>query len=348
VGIAHQNPYIVGNAHQQYMFKNQIEVLYLIMKILKSILKSQIKFSKVIDKSGGFTLIELLVALVISFLIIIPLFSLMISVMTTDRDEEAKANSEEEIQLALNYISRDLQQAVYIYDAAGINTIKPQLAYPSDNTKIPLLVFWKRELVSAVVPTASGNDDTFVYSLVVYYLIKDSNTTWSNAARIARWQIKDGVELSSGVTCGGTKKYVNTNNCPSPGFAPFNNYFDDSDSLDIGMKKWRKDGIYTADAIVLIDYVDQTTDSPPAATCPADIAATTTTDGITWSVIKPTSMTGFYVCVDRANTTARVFIRGNALARIDDNANTIKYTASKKTFFPTISVRVQGRGFLYK
>jgi hypothetical protein len=99
---------------------------------------------------------------------------------------------------------------------------------------------------------------------------------------------------------------------------------------------------------VLIDYVDQTTDSPLAATCPSDMAATTTTQGITWSAIKPTSMNGFYACVDRANTTAQVFIRGNALARIYNNANAIKYTEIKKNFFPTTSVRVQGRGFLYK
>ncbi len=320
----------------------------MMIKMLKFILINQLKISKFMHKSGGFTLIELLVALVISFLIIAPLFSFMISVMTTDRNEQAKANSEKEIQTALNYISRDLQQAIYIYDAAGINTIKPQLAYPTDNTKTPILVFWKRELVSDIVPTESGEDDTFVYSLVVYYLIKDSNTTWSKAARIARWQIKDGVELSGGVDCGGTKKYVNANNCPSPGFAPFNNYFKDSDSLEIGMNKWEKSGTYTTNAIVLIDYVDQTTNSPPAATCPANIAATTTTDAITWSAIKPTNLTSFYVCVDRDNTTAQVFIRGNALARIYNNANAIKYTVSKKSFFPTITVRVQGRGFLYK
>ena len=324
----------------------------MMIKMLKLILVNQIKVSRFIHKSGGFTLIELLVALVIAFLIIAPLFNFMISIITAERDEQAKANSELEIQTALNYISRDLQQAVYIYDAAGINAIKAQMPYQSDNTKTPILVFWKRELVSGVVPTASGNDDTFVYSLVVYYLIKDSNTTWSKAARIGRWQIKDGVELSGGVICTGydNKKYVNNKNCPSPGFAPFHDYFQDSDSLEIGMNKWKKkpEITYTADAIVLIDYVDQTTDSPPAATCPSDIAATTTTQGITWSAIKPTSMTGFYACVDRANTTVQVFIRGNTLARIYNSENAIKYTETKKKFFPTTSVRVQGRGFLYK
>ena len=290
------------------------------LKPTNFLLKGWMKFSRVTNRDHGFTMMELLIGLVMAFLVLTPLFGLMSSIMNTDKKEQAKTSSEQELQIAMDYITRDLQQAVYIYDAAGINAIKAQMAYQSDNTKTPILVFWKRELVSGVVPTASGNDDTFVYSLVVYYLIKDSNTTWSKAARIARWQIKDGVELSGGVICTGYdhKKYVNNKNCPSPGFAPFHDHFQDSDSLEIGMNKWKKkpEITYTADAIVLIDYVDQTTDSPPAATCPSDIAATTTTQGITWSAIKSTSMTSFYACVDRANTTAQVFIRGNTLARI--------------------------------
>ena len=62
---------------------------------------------------------------------------------------------------------------------------------------------------------------TFVYSLVAYYLIKDNNATWSNGARIARWQIRDGVKASgftvdnnnqqvaNGVDCAGyEEKYI--------------------------------------------------------------------------------------------------------------------------------------------
>jgi hypothetical protein len=95
---------------------------------------------------------------------------------------------------------------------------------------------------------------------------------------------------------------------------------------------------------VLIDYVDQTTDSPPAATCPAN----TTTPPITWSKITPSTitpsngMTGFYVCVDKANTTAKVFIRGNALARRESNPNLIKYENDQKSYFPTANAIVQG------
>ena len=112
------------------------------------------------------------------------------------------------------------------------------------------------------------------------------------------------------------------------------------------MNNWQKSATaaYTTDANVLIDYVDQTTDSPPAATCPAN----TTTPAITWSTITPSTitpsngMTGFYACVDKSNTTAKVFIRGNALARREIDPNRIKYENGKKSYFPTANAIVQG------
>jgi prepilin-type N-terminal cleavage/methylation domain-containing protein len=290
------------------------------IKILKFIFKNQFKSSKYLDKSAGFTLVELLVALAMSSIIITLLLQFMISVITTDSDEEIKINSEQEIQIALDYISRDLQEAIYIYDAAGINAIKPQLRYPNDNTKTPILVFWKREILDN---DSAGEDNS---SLVVYYLDNSSSTIWSKAARISRWQIKKN----------------------NPGFNPFN--IAQSNTVEDAMINWKKSGTaYTDAADVLIDYVDQTTDSPPAATCPAN----TTTPPITWSTITPSTitpstitpsngMTGFYVCVDKANTTAKVFIRGNALARRESNPNLIKYENGKKSYFPTANAIVQG------
>ena len=285
------------------------------IKILKFIFKNQFKASKSLDKSGGFTLVELLVALAMSSIIITLLLQFMISVITTDSNEQIKINSEQEIQIALDYISCDLQQAIYIYDAAGINAIKPQLRYPNDNTKTPILVFWKREILDN---DSAGEDNS---SLVVYYLDNSSSTIWSKAARISRWQIKKN----------------------NPGFNPFN--IAQSNTVEDAMINWKKSGTaYTDAADVLIDYVDQTTDSPPAATCPAN----TTTPPITWSTITPSTitpsngMTGFYVCVDKANTTAKVFIRGNALARRESNPNLIKYENGKKSYFPTANAIVQG------
>ena len=313
----------------------------MMIKILKFIFKNEFKASKFIDKSAGFTLVELLVALAMSSVIITLLLQFMINIITTDSDEQIKINSEQEIQIALDYISRDLQQAIYIYDAAGIEKIKSQLRYPNDDTKTPILVFWKRNFVSQVITTTSGKDDAFVYSLVAYYLIKDNNTNWSQSARIAKWEVKDGVEVSTGgVTCPGyTKNYV-ADNCPNPGFAPFN--IAQYNTVEDAMNNWQKSGTaYTDAADVLIDYVDQTKppDSPPVATCPDN----TITPPITWSTIKPSNgMTGFYACVDKANTTAKVFIRGNALARRESDPNLIKYENDKKSYFPTANAIVQG------
>jgi prepilin-type N-terminal cleavage/methylation domain-containing protein len=285
------------------------------IKILKFIFKNQFKASKSLDKSGGFTLVELLVALAMSSIIITLLLQFMISVITTDSDEEIKINSEQEIQIALDYISRDLQEAIYIYDAAGINAIKPQLRYPNDNTKTPILVFWKREILDN---NSAGEDNS---SLVVYYLDNSSSTIWSKAARISKWQIKKN----------------------NPGFNPFN--IAQSNTIEDAMNNWQKSGTaYTDAADVLIDYVDQTTDSPPAATCPDN----TITPPITWSKITPSTitpsngMTGFYACVDKANTTAKVFIRGNALARRESDPDRIKYRDEQKSYFPTANAIVQG------
>lgn len=290
----------------------------MMIKILKFIFKNQFKASKSLDKSAGFTLVELLIALAMSSVMITVLLQFMFTMINTDSDEEIKINSEQEIQIALDYISRDLQQAIYIYDAAGINAIKDQLRYPDDTTKTPILVFWKREIPDN---NSAGEDNS---SLVVYYLDNSSSTIWSKAARISRWQIKKN----------------------DPGFNPFN--IVKYNTVEEAMNNWEKSGTaYTDAADVLIDYVDQTTPptdqtippTPPAATCPDN----TITPPITWSKITPSNdMTGFYACVDKANTTAKVFIRGNALARREIDPNRIKYRDDKKSYFPTANAIVQG------
>jgi type II secretory pathway pseudopilin PulG len=311
------------------------------MNTWQFILKNQIKNSKVVQNSGGFTLIELLVSAVVSFLIITPLLGFVTNLLLTDKREQAKANSEQEIQTAINYIARDLKQAIYIYDDAGIQAIKDEI--PSGTGKTPILVFWKRELVTGVVPTGNGGDDTFVNSLVAYYLIKDNNTTWSNAARIGRWEVRDGVKdvTGGGVTCTGYPDFNYVENyCPQPGFASFEPKIFAAGNIEQGMNNWEKASAnYTNNTIVLIDYVDQSTNSPPAATCPPEF---------TNPPVRAANMTGFYACVDIANTTAQVFLRGNALARRESNPSLITYSQNRSTFFPATNVRVQGRGFLFR
>jgi type II secretory pathway pseudopilin PulG len=320
--------------------------------LLRFLLSIQLKHSKFVQQVPGFTLIELLVALLLAFLVLTPLLGFMVNILSTDQKEQAKVNSEQEIQTAVNYIANDLQQAVYIYNGAALTTnsntapassgiqdqippVKKAGICDSSDTTVtckPILVFWKRKFIQRAT---TSTDDTFVYSLVAYYLIKDNSTTWSKAARIARFEISDGVLASGGVSCGTdypNDKYLNANQCPDPGFQRFNLNLPGAAGITQQMNSWKKvSSAYTQQPLVLIDFIDQTSIATNP-TCPTG----TLSNG---------SFMGFYACVDTPNTTAQVFLRGNALARLQ-NSN-FDYSSSNQTYFPTASVRVQGRGYLY-
>ncbi|TAF11218.1 MAG: hypothetical protein EAZ77_01280 [Nostocales cyanobacterium] len=336
------------------------------MNILTFIITNKIKYSKVMQTEKGFTVIELLVGFSMAFIIIISLLGFMINVIEIDRKEQAKATSEQEIQAALDYIYRDLKQAVYIYDANGIDAIKNQLPDPPRGIdRVPILVFWQRELITDVLSLGTGKDDAFVYSLVVYYLMRDttvSGSNWSKIARIGKWQIRDGVlahnnDATTFICPRYPGKYIKGSSsspneyCPSNGFAPFNLH--QQGTLEQIMNSWKRDDTvaYTVNTLVLVDYIDNTINNAPPKICPPNSINPT----ITWSQVPPASfndtdtgkMTSFYACVDRLHTTAQIFIRGNALARLKNHAN-INYSTNQKTYFPTASMKVQGRGNLFK
>jgi type II secretory pathway pseudopilin PulG len=332
------------------------------LKTTNFLLQGWMKFSTRKNRDHGFTLVELLIGLVMAFLVLTPLFGLMISIMNTDEKEQAKTTSEQELQTAIDFITRDLQQAVYIYDYQGVtnnyNTIAANSgikdSLPTVTDGVPILVFWKQELVSNVIPTTGTNkDDASIYSLVAYYLINSPSTIWSNTARIARWQIKDGVRSpsdTSGVTCNSSYntsiKFVDADNCPSPGFKPF----------DLDMNQWQRSGSFTNDPHVLVDFIDQTPrDQTNVPNITPSCAQDDNQPGVTITPISSTTMTSFYACVsnyaDPTNqgqviSTAQIFIRGNALARIQ-TSNIDYKDKSQQTYFPTVSAIIQARGSLY-
>jgi type II secretory pathway pseudopilin PulG len=331
------------------------------LKTTNFLLQGWMKFSTRKNRDHGFTLVELLIGLVMAFLVLTPLFGLMISIMNTDEKEQAKTTSEQELQTAIDFITRDLQQAVYIYDYQGVtnnyNTIAANSgirdSLPTVAGGVPILVFWKQEVVSNVIPTTGPNDDASVYSLVAYYLINSPSTIWSNTARIARWQIKDGVRSpsdTSGVTCNPSYntsiKFVDADNCPSPGFKPF----------DLDMNQWQRSGSFTNDPQVLVDFIDQTPrDQTNVPNITPSCAQDDNQPGVTITPISSTTMTSFYACVsnyaDPTNqgqviSTAQIFIRGNALARIQ-TSNIDYEDNSQQTYFPTVSAIIQARGSSY-
>jgi type II secretory pathway pseudopilin PulG len=350
--------------------------------ILGFLLRSQFKSFKQTQTPNGFTLIELLVAMLLAFLVITPLMGFMIDLMNTERREQAKTTSEQEIQAALDYIAQDMQQAVYIYDADGIDgKTSPAIAgikgqIPSGTDRVPVLVFWKRSflnksqsvalssttagvtttsnetvgcLVKLPSSTTCNNQDYMVYSLVAYYLVKDSSTTWnSTTARIARWEIRDGIRDISGTqtrseTVGSTTTTVKYLVLPDKGFMPFNI----SLTGDLGTKlgNWTKHSeAYTNSLNTLVDWIDQTRNtnvSPAPASCNSDEQQVPNYSATGFS---DTFKTGsFYACVNAKKYVARVYIRGNAMARIQSGA---QYNSQQSIYFPTASIQVKGRGFL--
>jgi type II secretory pathway pseudopilin PulG len=137
---------------------------------LKLLLKHQVRSSAAkFDQNyqvKGMTMIELLVGTIIAFIVITPLMGMVLGLLNDDQRESAKANTEEEIQSALDYIGEDVSQALYIYvpkkqetTSSGttttdeIQSLKDNGFLPTDGT--PVLVFWKRKLVEDSVPVGS-------------------------------------------------------------------------------------------------------------------------------------------------------------------------------------------------
>ena len=199
---------------------------YLLRLLLKDKLRQ--KQQKSNKNITGFTMIELLVGTIIATLLIVPMLTFVVDILNRDVREQAKTNTEQELQATIDYIAQDMSQAFYIYDPdyngdsestppiSSYNEFINQLPYSDDNEKKPILVFWKREFVEHSVPVNPSDasidcpddetecDDAFVQSLVVYYLVEDNNNIWCQPSggtcpkRIARIQIHDGVRDTQG------------------------------------------------------------------------------------------------------------------------------------------------------
>ncbi len=329
--------------------------------------------------TAGFTLIELLVAMIIAALVLTPLLGFMINILNTERREGAKANAAQELQSAADFIARDLQQAVYIYDADGLygNTTKgfnkpiiDQIKadnIPNLSNATPALVFWKRKLLKNSTPRSSSNenvtycennptdcDDAFVYSLVAYYLVIDDATNdltnqWPGKARLERFEIQDGVRKRSDPT-----KYLDGSKYPDSGYV-FQLSTLPGDNLVAQMNNWEKAAAaFSKPTQVLIDNIDATQINTPASfgieNCPTgfqQIPDYTKVD----AKFKTYS---FYACVasnDNRKTAdaVQVFLRGNVAHRLNPNpfnSSDTEYKTDNATLFPKATVEVDATGGL--
>ncbi|MEG4444753.1 hormogonium polysaccharide secretion pseudopilin HpsC [Microcoleus sp. AT9_B5] len=353
--------------------------------LLRLLLKSQHQRnrSEPDQTENGMTLVELLVGAIMAFLILTPMLGFVVDMLNTDRREQVKSNTEQDLQAAADFISQDLSQAIYIYDnnpattstptttPTGIPAIRSQLPSPADGT--PILVFWKQqprknsvpfnpEVAKTVKPkdcdTNPGKcNDTYVLSLVAYYQIKETDSTsiWCQPSggtcpsRIARYEISDGIRNPDATSIADIY-YSDTDTKDTQRRDPaFNTSFDFSKpTVNVTMP-----GAVFPDPQVLVNYIDQSTG--PAVTgseCktalgnPIDQRTATAIGEATLRIPSPDDqINSFYACVDTSKNIARVTIRGNSLRRLQADA---AYNPNNSAYFPTATVQVKGLGAIGK
>jgi hypothetical protein len=316
-----------------------------------------------------------------AFLIITPMLAFVVDMLNTDRREQVKSNTEQDVQAALDFIAQDLSQAIHIYDnnpTTGIPALIAGNFIPTGADRTPILVFWKRQIIRNALPAdnsvaaqpiacplnpTAGQprcNDSYVLSLVAYYQVKDNLSIWcqpsgnSCPTRIARYQIKAGLENNKSLTTG--QLYTdfrpdqrrdlayNAGN-PATNTPPFD-ITRPEQNVTTGAPN------FDPSPTVLVNYIDHTPKPLSGNECTTALGNPTVTSGgggstpIGENTLKVTDSTSstqtnsFYACVDTARNLARVTIRGNSLRRIQtDEAD---YDAKKAAYFPTASVQVEG------
>ncbi|MBE9096690.1 hormogonium polysaccharide secretion pseudopilin HpsC [Tychonema sp. LEGE 07203] len=337
--------------------------------LLRLLLKSQHQRNRShpAQTEKGMTLVELLVGAIMAFLIITPMLAFVVDMLNTDRKEQVKANTEQDIQAAVDFIGQDLSQAIYIYDNDGINALKAgNFIPPQDANRTPILVFWKRQIQRNALPviqTAADTpnpkdciagttqcNDTYVLSLVAYYQIKDTtpNSIWCQPSggpcptRIARYQIRDGLKDPKAANPATEPDYITVEQGQKRSDA-YNSLLDLSKPL-VNVTKpnvpWNPEQVLVND----IDYSPKAIDSKECENAlgnPTD-PKNNFIEEKTLKIANPDNTNSFYACVDTARNTARVTIRGNSLRRIQPTG--ADYEDKKSAFFPTASIQVQGLG----
>lgn len=133
--------------------------------MIQSFLKRHRKFRFFSNqaKVGGFTLIELLVAMVIASLISMGLLFMVVQLIQTNLREAARSDTQRDLQAAIDYIARDVREAVYVYDASCL-VDRPTTTHPTTgispsscpglrnylpdsimntSSNVPVLAFWR-------------------------------------------------------------------------------------------------------------------------------------------------------------------------------------------------------------
>jgi type II secretory pathway pseudopilin PulG len=357
---------------------------------MKTLLRLLLKSQHQRNRSGpaqtekGMTLVELLVGAIMAFLIITPMLAFVVDMLNTDRREQVKSNTEQDLQAALDFIAQDLSQAIYIYDnnptttstptttATGIPALIAGKFIPQNPNETPIIVFWKRELIKNSMPLIAGDqpddctptptgantcNDTYVLALVAYYQVSDANATWCQPSggpgdrcptRIVRYQIKDGLRDPISTNPDPLQRYftnVKPGQEPSPAFNPG---FDISNPT----QNVTRVGQNFESPEVLVNYIDHSQGPTPTGNeCMTALGNPTDTTGVTPTPL-PEKTLKITDLDDKINSFYACVDTARNIARVTIRGNSLRriqtadadYDAKKAAYFPTASVQVQGLG----
>jgi hypothetical protein len=342
---------------------------------MKTLLRLLLKSQHQRNRSGpaqtdkGMTLVELLVGSIMAFLIITPMLGFVVDMLNTDRREQVKSNTEQDIQAAVDFIAQDLSQAIYIYDNNPVTTntvtttatgipalLAGKFIPPADNTQTPILVFWKRRQITKAVPVnakltpkpkicdraagpgeAGECNDAYVLSLVAYYQVKDQQNTWCQPSggicptRIARYEIRDGVKDPSSADPTNPYYYApDPNNKYAPD-AAFNPSFDISKPTE-NVTKTQDFGTPE----VLVNYIDHSQKPIGSEECQKALGEPTTQTGTTTAKI-PEQTLRVKDPLDPPNTTKGFYAcvdTSKNIARVTIRGNSLRRIQTDADYDP--------------
>jgi prepilin-type N-terminal cleavage/methylation domain-containing protein len=309
--------------------------------------------------SRGFTLIELLVTLIVGSIIVGGLLYLVIELLRINRREEVLTRTQQDMQRALDYISRDVREAVYVYPRPGAvvspatppvatDTLLAQLAGSLPANAEPILAFWRfdpvdvSQITTATCTSRSAECNTLrvrqgTYSLVLYLQQQNAaSDIWGGKSRILRYELSKYSNLSTLQQRRGYSDPSGTCNSfrywsRPPGRDPGN----PCDASNVGAPQ--------RSVAVLTDYVNWPANTPTAQTlCPTDYTQT------------PAIPKSFHVCVSSgtadagaigANQVVRVYLQGSVYER--DQNSPLGFLAQASSL-PTLESEILVRGVLDK
>lgn len=309
--------------------------------------------------------------------IIAGLMYIVVELMGTDQRESSRSETQREMQMALDYMSTELREAVYVYTGddlrcaglggSGCRPLTEYLPASVSDNSTPIIAFWKQKPYPSNV--ASGSDRAKCYSadpnvyrgisclasssyaLVVYSLSQaNPNNIWSREnARVTRYELSEfnsqGQFNQGYVNPGAFGNFATWPYGKSPVTGAIVNL------QTVAMISGRPSGRPDRPAAVLVDFVDTTLQT---VTCPDPAGAYSLSPNT--GTANSGQARGFYACISvrppipgtsgaarEVNTGVNqdivLYLRGNANGRPGIIGN---------VFLPALETQVLSRGVLSK